>query len=443
MLFALLACSSEPVAVPVPESAAPKTVVVVVGCTLRADRLGAYGNERETSPYVDGLAEGGVLFENHLSNAPWTRPSVGSISTGRYPLALGIDDPAPAMNTTRGLHGDWQTTAEAFSEAGWSTIGATANPNANAVFGFAQGFDHYHEPDKLWREEHSKIQGDELVDTWLELAKGVEGDLYGQLITIDTHKPLAAQTRRPTGFGMDVMMNPTNVDQYDAAVRIFDEAVKRLDAGLAALGREDRTLVIAGDHGEGLHTPKWAGKAHGRFVYDGNVRTPFIVSGPQAAKGVRVSGLSENVDLKPTLLDLASIRASAPTDGDSRADVIRQGKTETGETHTFTQTYFGPDHRVRWTTPELSLIVNEVIGTRRGISDRGKHEVYRTSDHEQAENLYWDNKDAAKDMVDDMGALREKLLGEQKIYDMEMTDDLQTQLEALGYVEGADGAGAD
>jgi len=444
MILLLLGCSCSDVAPPVVEvePEAPRTIVMVIGCTLRADRIGAYGNNRDTTPYLDLLARDGAIFERMVANAPWTRPSIGSLSTGRYPLALGIDDPAPAMNTTRGVHPDFETIAEVFQAGGWTTVGGVANPNANTVFGLAQGFDLYDEPDKLWREEHSKLAGNELVDTFLANAATVEGDLYGQLVIIDTHKPLPVAARRPAKWGVDAMMNPTEVDKYDAALEYVDEAVARLDEGLKELGRGDRVLFVVGDHGEGLRTPSWAGKAHGRMLYDANVGTPWIAHGSGIASGNRVTGLAENVDLKPTLLELAELESEVRMDGDSRARVLQEGLAETGETGVFTETYFASDHRARWTTPEWTYIANYTIGSRKDVEDRGRFELYAADDLEQAETVYADNMLVAKELADAMEVVREAALEEQLVWSTgdELDVDMERALEALGYVEGQDGA---
>ena len=447
MILLLLGCScNDPVPEPVEPVGevieGPDTVVLVIACTMRADRMGVYGNPRATTPYLDGLAAEGAVFERMLSNAPWTRPSIGSISTGRYPLVLGIDDPAPAMNTTRGVHPDFETIAEAFQADGWTTVGAVANPNANAVFGMAQGFDTYHEAAKLWREEHSKVPGAEVVESFLDIASAVEGRLYGQIVVIDSHKPLPVPARRPTQWGMDVMLDPSPLDQYDAALTYVDAVVEQLDAGLGALGREDRVLFFVGDHGEGMNEPEWAGRAHGRFLYDANVATPWIAHGPGIAPGNRVSGLAENVDLKPTLLDLLAVPSEAAVDGDSRAEVLREGRSETGETAVFTETYFASDHRARWSTPEWTLIANYTVGVQRGVEHRGRFELYRAEDDTQAATVYREHVETAKELSLDMEELRRQLMQEQRVWagGEELSGDMQQALEALGYVEGGDGA---
>ena len=67
-------------------------VLVITLDTIRADRLGAYGNRRIETPFTDGLAARGVLFEMCAASAPLTLPSHTSIFTGTYPVYHGVID---------------------------------------------------------------------------------------------------------------------------------------------------------------------------------------------------------------------------------------------------------------------------------------------------------------------------------------------------------------
>ena len=51
-------------------------VLFILIDTLRADHLGAYGYERETSPVLDLLASRGVRFANHIAQSSWTKTSM-------------------------------------------------------------------------------------------------------------------------------------------------------------------------------------------------------------------------------------------------------------------------------------------------------------------------------------------------------------------------------
>lgn len=68
----------------------PRNVIVVLVDTLRADRLGAYGNTRGLTPFLDSLGGHSYVFRNAYSQAPWTSPSVAALFTSRLPSELGI-----------------------------------------------------------------------------------------------------------------------------------------------------------------------------------------------------------------------------------------------------------------------------------------------------------------------------------------------------------------
>lgn len=60
-------------------------ILVVIIDTLRADHLGCYGYERDTSPVIDSLAGEGTLWRDCQAQAPWTLPATASILTGLTP----------------------------------------------------------------------------------------------------------------------------------------------------------------------------------------------------------------------------------------------------------------------------------------------------------------------------------------------------------------------
>ncbi|MDP6849526.1 MAG: sulfatase-like hydrolase/transferase, partial [Planctomycetota bacterium] len=57
-----------------PPADAPNVLIVMVD-TVRADHVSFYGYERETWPALGRLAKDGVVFENAITQAPWTKPT--------------------------------------------------------------------------------------------------------------------------------------------------------------------------------------------------------------------------------------------------------------------------------------------------------------------------------------------------------------------------------
>ena len=111
----------------------PNVVLVLID-TLRKDHVGAFGYERDTTPFIDELAEQGTVFLRTVSQAPWTTPSMASIWTSRYPSWLGVGAGA-LPNGVRlleaspptGLSSGVPTLAEKLEENGYATIAVVAN----------------------------------------------------------------------------------------------------------------------------------------------------------------------------------------------------------------------------------------------------------------------------------------------------------------------------
>ena len=115
-------------------------VLFILVDTLRADRLGSYGYERDTSPTIDALAADGARFANHLSQSSWTKCSMASLWTALYPARTRITRFEDAIPDTALLP------AEILRDAGFRTAGVYRNGWVAPNFGFGQGFEVYSTP---------------------------------------------------------------------------------------------------------------------------------------------------------------------------------------------------------------------------------------------------------------------------------------------------------
>ena len=87
-------------------------VVVYVSDALRADHLGCYGARFLNTKTIDELAAGGVRFDQAISAAPWTAPSMTSMVTGLYAHRHGylhwdaqLDPTTETLFRALGAHG--------------------------------------------------------------------------------------------------------------------------------------------------------------------------------------------------------------------------------------------------------------------------------------------------------------------------------------------------
>jgi choline-sulfatase len=109
-------------------------VCIVVLDAVRAQNLGLYGHERETSPTIDELAEESVVFDHAVSPAGVTVDSTASLFTGLYP---GTHRTGQHLQVVA----DGPRLAEMFSDSGYRTGAFPANPFIGPGFGFDTGFD--------------------------------------------------------------------------------------------------------------------------------------------------------------------------------------------------------------------------------------------------------------------------------------------------------------
>jgi arylsulfatase A-like enzyme len=310
----------------------PPNVVLIIVDTLRQDKLSAYGFPEETSPEIDRMAEQGVRFDRVIAQSSWTRPSIGSMLTSHYPRTLGIYKERDEI-----LPDDFVTLAEVLKEAGYTTIGATANANINTSFNFQQGFDHYIDSNVLFHwmdaqegdKKHATVplqSAREIFDAILAQVKGRKTPpYYLQANVMEVHEPY---DKRIDLSKYEPLFPPGPDKRYLAAIRLVSEEIDRFAKALSALPDFERTLfVIVSDHGEGLgdHTPVKASGGHGLLLYESQVLVPLILyaTDDSLPRGKVIEARSRLLELMPTLLDYLGVDAPPEIVGRSMMAAIR------------------------------------------------------------------------------------------------------------------------
>jgi arylsulfatase A-like enzyme len=328
---------------------APNLLVIVVD-TLRADRLGAYGNTDGLTPFLDSLAARGTVFRHAYAQSSWTNPSVASLITSRFQSQHGIIGFGSVLAATE------TTLAEALKERGYATAAFTANGLLAARNGFAQGYDAYGayvirkvqggDGKTRWQNETGERVNREAL-AWLDARPTTKPTppalLY--LHYVEPHTPYdpseAALARvfqgraRPdpdtvqkTYFrGVVEPLSPDELrgveDSYDAAVITVDAQLRALFAGLESRGFLDHAVVVVtADHGEEFKDHGFMG--HGGTLYEELIHVPLLVVTPGGRARV-VDDVVSLVDVAPTLLELAGIPAPASFAGRSFAPLLGDG----------------------------------------------------------------------------------------------------------------------
>jgi len=294
-------------------------VVLITIDTLRADHLGCYGAAGAATPALDALAREGFLYEDATSVAPITLVAHATILTGLIPPAHGV-----RSNGSFRLPAEVTTLAERLRAGGFATGAFVGSFVLSHEFGLDQGFDTY--DDALPRQsqdrkfEFAERRAEEVLGRagdWAVAKKDVPFFLWAHLY--DPHAPYDP----PPAFAARFAGRP-----YDGEVAYVDAEIGKFLERLRGAGILDRALiVVTADHGEGLG--EHGESTHGLFLYQSTLHVPLIVRPPGAGAAAPVGrGVARTVglvDVAPTILAVAGVPWSGPTQGRPLAEIAPGG----------------------------------------------------------------------------------------------------------------------
>ena len=311
-------------------------VIVIDICSVRTDRIGAYGARTGLTPGLDAFAKEAATFENAWAQSSWCLPNYATLMTGHRPEVHGLVANLPF----RGLP-KWETTvAERMRGAGYRTGAFTAGSYTLPAWGLDRGFDVYvnrfetgearpgrfadlvpeidswiaaksTSPFFLYTtvdDLHSPYQGDADTETFEGLAldtatlsvrffRAYNGE------ALEPGSPLKAKLEE---FRRDPRSLPAVAQRYDQAVRATDGSITRFLDSLKKRSLWDKTVIIVtSDHGELLGEQGLLGHTEG--LYQPILHVPMFIRDPSRphSAGSRVRALVERIDLPPTFLDFA------------------------------------------------------------------------------------------------------------------------------------------
>jgi arylsulfatase A-like enzyme len=323
---------------PEASSEAPNVIVLVVD-TLRADHLSSYGYDRDTSPFMDGLAVEGVRFEHAISPASWTQPSHASMLTGRYTYETHAEN--------QPLDDTYPTIGEIMQVNGYRTGGFSAN----TLFftrrqGHGRGFLHFEDnyqsiPDAFFNSSlygflfdfyglrkalnyegvPTRVLASDInhaVLNWIDRDKNAPFFVF--MNYFDVHDPYTppepyrskyATTPNPGGLinGFVERYSPsltpeqiqTEIEAYDGSISYVDDQIKALFSELDARDLLDNTIVIiTSDHGESLGEHGLL--QHSASLYLEEIHVPLIVWGPGYISAGKTVDIPVTITALPTTI---------------------------------------------------------------------------------------------------------------------------------------------
>lgn len=337
---------------PAPRQEKTPNIVWIMADDLGIGDLGCYGQRIIQTPNIDAMATHGMKFMQHYAGSTVSAPSRCSLLTGYHmghaqiranakvpgndgllyetPLSSNAFTVADLLNRhgyATGCCGKWGL-------GGPGTEGEPLRHGFHYFYGYlGQKFAHSYYPTFL-HENNDKVQLDGTVwshDLILEHAldfirENASGPFFLYYTPTIPHADLdipeealaAYRGKVPeipyTGATGGYKAQPEPRAAYAAMVNRLDSSVGEIMALLEELGIEDNTIVVFtsdnGVHAEGGHDPyafdsngPWRGCK--RDLYEGGVRTPFVVQWPgHVAEGVVTTHISTFWDFLPTMAEL-------------------------------------------------------------------------------------------------------------------------------------------
>jgi len=416
--------------------------------TTRADHLGTYGYERETSPRIDRLASEGVVFDRFSTVSPRTNPSLASLMTSRYPHEHGV------RNLLLTLEPEQLTLAEVLRSAGYVSGAIQTHPRLIAASGFAQGFDDYHDDVAAHPLAPQSVAA--AVD-WIREATRGKRPWFLWLHLMDPHWTYDPPPRWRTEFGPDdprparlyaalrdrersigpvIFRNRMPEDEIAAFVDLYDAEIRHTDDAIDELLRT--VIALTSDHGESLGEHDYFFE-HGDLGTEPEIRVPMILVAPGIIPpGLRIASTAESLDVAPTLLDLLGLPTEDRFRGRSLMPLLEQRSGDD-------RTCFGETGK-RFHEENDRREVDGIAGKRRWIR-RGNFKLVHTPKSEgdpdrrllDLASSAGETEDVShlhRELFEELGAALDAWMAEDqgKDRDYHITPEAREQLRALGYV---------
>lgn len=287
---------------------AKPNLILIIADDLGAEDSAPFGNSAVRTPNLARLAEGGLRFDRAFVTTSSCSPSRCSMITGRFPHQTGaaqLHQPLPAEQVTF---------VEMLRAAGYYTAQA--------------GKWHLGPATKKKFDTVNEGGGPSGCEKWVEVLQNRPRDkpFFLWLAALDPHRDYKPGTIDPPHDPAKVIVPPYFPDNeqtrrdlamyYDEITRLDGYVGKVLDE-LEAQKVADNTLILfLSDNGRPFPRCKTT-------LYDSGIRTPLIARWPGRIKGGGATGsLASSIDLAPTFLAAAGLKAAPTMEGKDLAPIF-------------------------------------------------------------------------------------------------------------------------
>jgi len=324
-----------------PDSPAPIIILITVDA-LRADHLPLHGYGRTITPALDSLAEDGVAFTNAISASTWTIPSniamISSLPVAKIKLDVEPGRQLQQMMLASSREDNYISSAvieverfpyytllDALVSNHYMTAAVTDGGWINSESAFMHGFHIFREyrcHGQECRAEKNFNMAVQIIDSWKDFPLFLW--IYSNEVHNTTWHPLP-------GAECDCDSQMEWVNNYDASIESFDAALGDFIDYLKGEGLYDKTIILlSSDHGNAfgeLHSDdKYVPCGHGGLPYEEQIQIPLIVKTwkeTDVSPGKAIEEYVSNIDIPPTLLDLAGLKIPEQFEGTSLVAAMR------------------------------------------------------------------------------------------------------------------------
>ena len=346
-------------------------VIYILADDLGIGDLGCYGQKIIKTPNIDNMAERGMRFLMHYSGSTVSAPSRCSLLTGKHTGHSYIRGNKGYKHTDNysydlPLADEEITVAEVFKQQNYRTAcigkwglggpdseGHPNNQGFDYFFGYlGQGNAHSYYPSRLF-ENNSEIKLNKQVyshDLIIDKAKtfiesNSESPFFLYLSVTIPHAELIVPEESRMGYKDKFPETPFSAPgTYGAQEQphaTYAAMVGRLDGNIAELvnllkekGIYENTIIVFtsdnGVHQEGGNDPDFFNsngpfRGYKRDLYEGGIRTPFIISWPEVIPDNSNSyHVSAFWDFLPTVCDIIGAQKPRDIDGVSYLPELTQ-----------------------------------------------------------------------------------------------------------------------
>lgn len=295
------------------------------------------------TPNIARLAQHGMTFSHAYAPAPLCTPSRAAILTGKTPAELHITSPGrgralpyhklvQAANRTE-LKALEITIAELLSKNGYTTAHfgkwhlGRSNPG-NHGFDEHDGSTANNPSDNTSGENPKDIFGvTKRAIAFIEEQTASQTPFYVQLSHYAVHSPTEARKESIQKFDSIKTGRRHKDSEFAAMTWDLDQSIGKLLAKVDELELAANTyLIFMSDNGAAANprSPQNAPLNGGKgSLYEGGIRVPFIVQGPEIEAASHSNVPVIGYDLYPTISELAGINLDHEIAGKSLANILK------------------------------------------------------------------------------------------------------------------------